>query len=113
MPNPDRQNKPDIEKSEQELLNKSFDRQFDVLATHPVGYDGVALQRSNADNLAIKMTVVGTVTYIAKAAPGTAQSAASWQAQKVDETSGTVITWADGNAAFDNIASDLTLLTYS
>lgn len=62
---------------------------------------------------AMKITVAGTVTYIAKALPGTAQSSPVWQVQKVDETTGTVITWCDGNSLFDNIATDLTALTYS
>jgi len=43
-----------------------------------------------------------TVTYIGKAVPGTATSASTWQIQKIDTTSGTVITWADGNGDFDN-----------
>lgn len=62
---------------------------------------------------AVKMTVVGAVTYIGKAAAGTAQASALWQCQKIDETSGMIITWADGNVLYDNIATDLTLLSYS
>lgn len=62
---------------------------------------------------AVKTTVAGAITYVAKAQPGTAQADAEWQAYKVDETSGTIITWADGNADFDNIATDLTTLSYS
>lgn len=64
-------------------------------------------------NYAIKTTEVGDVTYIAYANPGTAQSAAKWKAMKMDATSGLVITWADGNVNFDNVATDLTALTYS
>lgn len=62
---------------------------------------------------AVKMTVAGAVTYIGKALPGTLQATAAWQCQKVDETVGTIITWADGNATFDNVATDLTALSYS
>lgn len=54
-----------------------------------------------------------TVTYIGKADPGTASSAASWQIQKVDTTSGTVITFADGNSNFDNIWDNRASLSYS
>lgn len=61
----------------------------------------------------VKITTVSQITYIAKALPGTAQSAGSWQALKIDETSGFVLTWADGNANFDNVATDLTALSYS
>lgn len=63
--------------------------------------------------LASKITVDGAVTYIATALPGTAQATAAWQVKKIDETTGVVITWADGDANFDNSATDLTALTYS
>lgn len=67
---------------------------------------------ANAE-FAMKVTTSGTVTYLALAKPGTAQSSASWQARKIDSSSGTVITWADGDTQFDNVATDLTALTYS
>ena len=63
--------------------------------------------------LATKVTTAGSVTYVALAAPGTPQATAAWQCRKIDESSGTVITWADGNSNFDNIATSLTSLTYS
>ena len=62
---------------------------------------------------AIKVTVDGDNTYVAYAPIGTAQASALWQAFKVavsGET--TTITWADGDALYNNIASDLTSLTY-
>jgi len=64
-------------------------------------------------NYAIKITEDGSVTYVAYANPGTAQSAASWKCMKMDATTGLVITWADGDLNFDNVATDLTALTYS
>lgn len=39
MSNPNRVNQPEIEKSEQELINKSFDREFNVLAVEPLVYN--------------------------------------------------------------------------
>lgn len=62
---------------------------------------------------AFKITEDGTNTYVAYANPGTAQSSAAWKAFKMDTSSGLVITWADGNDNFDNIATDLTALDYS
>ncbi len=62
---------------------------------------------------ALKMTTVGSVDYVGEAAVGTATSSALWRAKKVDSTTGILITWADGNANFDNVATDLTTLTYS
>ena len=63
--------------------------------------------------LAVKITESGNITYIGKALPGSSQADAVWQCMKIDETSGLVITWADGNELFDNVATDLTVLTYT
>lgn len=57
--------------------------------------------------------VSATVTYIGKAATGSATSSGVWQIQKIDESSGTVITWADGDANFNNVWDDRASLTYS
>ena len=62
---------------------------------------------------ALKMTTVGSVDYIGEEAVGTAASSALWRAKKVDSTTGIIITWADGNANFDNVEKDLKKLTYS
>lgn len=62
---------------------------------------------------AMKMTESGDYTYIAYAPAGTAESAASWQCFRIDEGSGFKITWADSNVNFDNVATDLTALSYS
>lgn len=96
----------------QEVLNWIFDRDANTIDVN------VSTTASNSVTtiskaLATKITESGSITYIAKALPGTAQASSLWQCQKIDETSGTVITWADGNANFDNVATDLTALTYS
>lgn len=62
---------------------------------------------------AMKITVSGSVTYVGLAKAGTPQSLGQWQCRKIDETTGTVVTWADGNTKFDNVATDLTVLEYS
>jgi hypothetical protein len=62
---------------------------------------------------ALKMTTVGDVDYIAEADAGTLESANVWRAKKVDSTSGITITWADGDAGFNNVATNLPGLTYS
>ena len=96
-----------------DIENQGADREFDGFPMREqVGFDGQNLQRLNASNMAVKITVVGTTTYVAQAAPGTPQSTAKWKVMKIDESSGTVITWADGDADFDNVATDLTTLNY-
>lgn len=100
-------------KSNQEMQNLSFDIVYNILARGILGHDGVSMQRENSANVALKVTEVGDITYLGLAATGTAQGTAKWQCRKIDETSGVVITWADGNADFDNIATDLTALDYS
>jgi len=65
------------------------------------------------DNMAIKLTEVSTITCIGFAAPDTAQATAKEQCLETNETGGLVITWADGNGNFDNVATDLTTFSYS
>ena len=63
---------------------------------------------------AIKTTSGSNVVYIGEAAPGSAQASAVWRCQKIDYTTGSpVVTWADGDGNFNNVATDLTALTYS
>jgi len=54
-----------------------------------------------------------TITYIGEAEPGSATSAAVWRIRRVDTSSGTTVTWADGNQNFDNIWDNRIGLTYS
>lgn len=53
-----------------------------------------------------------THTYIAEAIPGTLANSAAWRVKKIVTATGTT-TWADGNSNFDNIATNLTGLTYA
>ena len=79
-----------------------------------LGFDGVNFQRAKADALAQKITIAEDTTYIAYAAPGTSQADPLWQVHKVVSSATEVlITWADGNASFDNVATDLTGLDFS
>lgn len=110
MAAPDR-NAPRIKDSEQNVLNDSFDETYGVLVFQPVGYDGQNVQRNVASALATKITTSGSDTYVGEAAPGTSQATAKWRIQKID-TNGN-ITWKDGDANFDNTATDLTTGSFS
>jgi biopolymer transport protein ExbD len=88
------------------------------------GFDGTAKQIVNvksdgrivvstSEPQNVKITESGNYTYVAYAPLGTAQASALWQAFRIDETSGLVVLYADGNANYDNVATDLTALTYS
>lgn len=101
-------------RSSQAIDNFSFDEEYLVSTVLPLELDPAGtLKRKVTGDLAVKVTTSGTTTYVAVAPTGSAQSSAVWQAKKIDESSGTVITWADGNANFDNVATDLTALSYS
>lgn len=54
-----------------------------------------------------------TITYIGEAAPGSLEADSVWRIKKVDESSGTVIQWADGESTFDKIWNDRASITYS
>ncbi|MEB3151421.1 MAG: hypothetical protein VKL60_20680 [Sphaerospermopsis sp.] len=53
------------------------------------------------------------VYYIGKAAIGSLTSEAVWQISRVDESTGTVIEWADGDGSFNNIFDNREALTYA
>lgn len=63
------------------------------------------------DKYAMRVQTSGTDTYIGQAVPGSGTGDSVWRAQKIDADGNT--TWADGNANFDNVATDLTALSYS
>ncbi len=78
-----------------------------------IGSDGT-LPVSSSASVTTKITESGSDTYIGKAAVGSAQSSAVWQAQKIAVSgANTTFLWADGNDSFDNVATDLTALSYS
>lgn len=116
---PNRLNKPDTEKSEQEVLNKSFDREYNVLVVHPLAYNRAtnAMEsiKTEGDVYSMKIDELadGTV-YVGKALAGSATSSSVWQIKKIS-VSGTVTTiaWADGNQEFDNSWDNRALLSYS
>lgn len=97
-------------KSSQEIDNLSFDTSTNTRVTQVVGFAGDSVIQMLADSLNVKIQSSGTATYVGLAAPGVSQSAALWQAFKYDSG---VLIYADGNSSFDNVASDLTSLTYS
>lgn len=99
---------------EQAILNSSFNPDTGLLQVESLGYDGVGSRVNTSPITATKITTVGEVTYIAKAAPGTAQATAKWQCKKIDATdpNNIIFTWA-GNGGFNQVATDLTSLSYS
>jgi hypothetical protein len=53
------------------------------------------------------------IIYVGDADIGSATSSAVWRIQKIDKTTGIVITWADGDDFFNNIWDNRLSLTYS
>lgn len=60
----------------------------------------------------IDQTTTAGYTYMCEALPGTLTSAATWRISRLTMATGVVL-WADGNAAFDNIADNRAALSYS
>lgn len=76
---------------------------------------GQAFKFVGGYNVAKKITVDGDYTYIATAVIGTADSSATWQVYRIDTSvaGDTRFMWADGDDSYDNVATDLTALSYS
>lgn len=52
------------------------------------------------------------VLYVGKAPTGTLTSQSLWQILKLDETTGLVLTYADGDGNFDNVWDNRASLSY-
>lgn len=121
MASPITQNKSYVSESEQKILKKSRDDKYDVLAVMLLGEDGDTARRIKVDSsgvlaagdYAVKVVTDGTDTYVCSAIPGSLVSESKWQIYKVDSSSGVVVTYADGDASFDNVATDPTALDFS
>lgn len=95
---PIQRNVPDIENSEQTVLNRSVDKKYDVLAVELLVENSAtdSLLRLNETNFGTPPTYesyVDTTTdtnlvYLGKATPGTATSAASWQIKRYNKSTG-------------------------
>mgnify|MGYP001546679273 CR=1 FL=1 len=73
-----------------------------------------AIRRALTTGEKFKITVDGSDTYIGLAKPGTAQATAAWKALKISVSgSDTTLEFADGDTEYDNVATDLTALSYS
>jgi len=53
------------------------------------------------------------ISYVGKSATGSITSTATWQIQRIDESTGLIQEWADGDSNFDNIWDNREALTYS
>lgn len=104
----------DTRRSTQGLDNSSFNDTYGVYEYLPYETDGFSIRAKTSSIVAQKITQPdANTTYIAIAPVGTAQSFAGWQVKKIlVNGNDTTITWADSNSAFDNVATDLTTLTY-
>jgi hypothetical protein len=72
-----------------------------------------SLTREVTTTLAVRIDEQAPVTYIGEATVGSATSGAVWRIRKIDASSGTVITWADGDTDFNNVWDDRASLTYN
>ena len=101
-----RNGKTTIEKTEQEVLNRSFDEVLQILAVLPTEYtpDG-GLVRTTTSLVSLRIDDPGAgVVYIGKAAMGTAPGDALWQIRKIETVgSETTFKYADGDAEFNNV----------
>ena len=98
----------------QYIDNKSFDADLQIAGVLPVGYDGSVLRKEQSKLVAKKITIDGDDTYVATAPIGSDYADAVWQCKKITISgSDIIITWADGDAGFNNEATDLTALNYS
>ena len=68
---------------------------------------------TQSSNKALQLIESGSYIYIGKATIGSDTADAVWQVRRIDETSGLVILWADGNDNYDNVWDNYSSLSYS
>lgn len=108
-----------------DVMSVNADGSINVVPSLPSGASTSALQTSantKLDTLNTSLNfkpttrldeVSATVTYIGEATAGSATSSAVWLIKKIDETSGIIVTFADGNTNYDNVWDNRAALTYS
>jgi hypothetical protein len=73
-----------------------------------------ALGDNGITNKLLQVDGVGTTTYLGYADPGSLTSGAVWAIKRIIESgSDASITWADGDASFDNIWDNRLALVYA
>lgn len=98
-----------------DLERSEHDSTYGVKKIRQYVYDGSNLIGKTADDVAIRLddTSTANVTYVGKATVGSSTASAVWQIKKIDETTGLVITWADGDTSFNNVWDNRVSLSYS
>jgi hypothetical protein len=77
--------------------------------SNPIPVSGVTLKLK-----LILEEISSSLSYLGEAVPGTLDSDALWRISKIETISGvTTVSFADGDASFDNIWDDRATLTYS
>ena len=79
------------------------DIRLDIADLMPVNYE-IRIQEDSGDS---------DISYVGKAVPGSLTASAIWQVARVDENTGTIQEWADGNDSFDNVWDNREALTYT
>lgn len=86
------------------------------MAQYSVGGGGTTGTTETTEKVyKLKTQTSGVYKYIGEAEPGTAQSTAGWRCYRIDltDSANPLTVYADGDENFDNVATDLTALTYS
>jgi hypothetical protein len=97
----------------QEIDNLEHDPDLHLKKVMNYEQDGISALAPISKTTARKITISGDNTYVAIAPVGSLQTDAVWQAKKIAVSGAdTTITWA-GSGGFNQIATDLTSLTYA
>lgn len=70
------------------------------------------IKQSKNQALRLDDTSTANVIYIGYAPVASSEASAVWQIKRLNVATGLTITWADGNAKFDNVWSNRTSLVY-
>ena len=98
----------------QSILNKSFNKTYEILSVEQMEYDPSGVMRSKITSvLTSRLDEGATYTYVGKATPGASDSDAVWQIIRYPSADFSEGLYADGDASFDNVWEDRESLIYN
>lgn len=121
MSNPNRQQKPSIQRTVQDMVGNSFDNEFKVIAVENLVYNAEtgSLDRMTQPGAATTTayesrndtTTDTNLVYLGKALPGTATSSAGWQIKRYNKSAGHM-SFADDVTTYTKTWDNRTSYTY-
>lgn len=99
-----------------DIVSRDKTSGYDISSTKGADTDKRSLDINieSQKDYTVRVDTVSTTYYIGRALVGSSESSSVWQVKKIVDSSGDItITYADGNANYDNVWDNRLSLSYS